>query len=92
MSGIAHRRAAQIGPMASGPATVTGVVREIATPVSGRLVVLVEQSSMRARRVTITGAGGVYSIEKLPAGRQWLVLAVDPAGAYNAVVADRVQT
>lgn len=75
-----------------GPSAISGVARELTTPVSGRTVFLVRQEDMRVCRRTLSGAGGVYSFPNIATATEWLVLAIDPNAAYNAVVADRVQT
>lgn len=74
-----------------GPATISGVVRELTTPVS-RPVYLLEQESFRILRATRSASNGTYSFQNMEADKQYIVMSLDPAGAYNAVVADRVTT
>lgn len=75
-----------------GTSAISGVVRELTTPVSGRTVYLIRQHDMQVRRRTVSGAGGAYGFANVAAGTEWMVLAIDPNAAYNAVVADRVTT
>ncbi|MBY0464411.1 MAG: hypothetical protein K2W33_05665 [Burkholderiales bacterium] len=91
MAVIAVRREAFIDVETGGAATISGVVKVLTTAVS-RPVYLMENDTFRVRRVTQSAADGTYSFTKLATGMSWLVLAVDTDGAYNAVVADRVQT
>jgi len=77
---------------AGGTATISGIVRELTTPVVGRTVFLIRQEDMRVCRRTTSGEAGAYSFPGVKADTEWMVLAVDPNAAYNAVVADRVQT
>ena len=88
----AYRRFAWADTTTGGPATISGVVRELTTPVGSRPVYLLVQESLVVRRATRSASNGTYSFAGLSTGIQWLVLAVDPNGAYNAVVADRVTT
>lgn len=93
---VVHRRGSALTMWADvvsgGPATIQGVVRIVTTPTGGCSVVLLEQSTLRLRRRTISAANGAYAFPNVAAGRQWVVLAFDPMGAYNVVGADRVQT
>lgn len=91
MATVSYRRMAVRDVRSGGPATISGVVRELTAPVS-RPVYLFEQDGLRLRRVTRSGSNGVYSFPNVAAGRQFIVVSLDPAGAYNAVVADRVAT
>lgn len=75
----------------SGAAVISGVVREIATPVA-RPVYLFEQEGLRCVRETRSASNGTYSFPNMAEGAQYLVMSIDPNGAYNAVVADRVTT
>jgi hypothetical protein len=77
--------------MDTGNATISGVVRELTTPVV-RPVYLLDQDSFRVLRETHSGSNGAYSFPNMEGGRQFVVMSVDPNGAYNAVIADRVQT
>jgi hypothetical protein len=88
----AVRRIARIDIESGGTATISGVVKELTTPVSGRTVFLVRQEDMRVCRRTVSGAAGAYSFPSIATATEWLVLAIDPNAAYNAVVADRVLT
>lgn len=92
MSDVAYRRQIQSDFTTAGPASICGVVKELTTPVSGRHVFLLRQGDLQVRRHVVSGVGGAYIFPKLAAGVEWLVIALDPNGAYNAVVADRVQT
>lgn len=92
MSNNAYRRYVQADILTAGTATISGVVRELTTPVAGREVFLLRQADMMVRRRTLSGAGGAYSFASIASDTEWLVLAVDPNAAYNAVVADRVAT
>lgn len=92
MANKAYRRRAQIDSESGGTATISGIVRELTNPVVGRTVLLLRQEDTRVCRRTFSGAGGAYSFANITAGTEWLVVAIDPNAAYNAVVADRVQT
>lgn len=92
MSSIAYRRYIQADILTAGPATISGVVRELTTPVAGREVFLLRQADLAVRRKAVSGVGGAYSFPNIAAGTEWLVIAIDPHAAYNAVVADRVST
>lgn len=74
-----------------GPATISGVVHELTTPVS-RPVYLLEQEGFHVIRETRSATDGTYSFPNMEADKQYLVLAVDPNGAYNATIKDRVLT
>lgn len=91
MSHIASRRT-HIVRGRSGTATISGTIKELTTPVGGREVLLLEREGMFVWRSTRSASNGTYSFQKIATGVEWLVLAFDPNGAYNAVVADRVQT
>lgn len=92
MSNVAYRRYATRDIKSGGGAQISGVVRELTTPVAGRDVALLDGESLELRRTTRSGSNGAYSFPNVAEGRSWVVLAFDPNGAYNAVVADRVQT
>lgn len=92
MSAVAYRRRAFLDVETGGPATISGTVRILTAP-AGRPVYLLEQDTLRLRRTTGSNpTTGAYSFQGVAEGREWLVLAIDTAGAYNAVVADRVAT
>lgn len=74
-----------------GVTTISGVVRELTTPVS-RQVVLLEQNSLRPLRETRSASNGTYSFPNMEENQEYLVMAFDHNGAYNAVIADRVAT
>jgi len=88
----AYRRRCVIDVDTGGPATISGVVRVLTAAAPGKPVYLLRQDDMRVRRETRSGADGVYSFQNIAATAQWLVVSIDPDGAYNAVVADRVVT
>lgn len=92
MSATLHRRIAWRDIESFGAATISGTVKELTTPVANRQVLLLEQDGLRCRRETRSAADGSYSFANVREGTEWVVLAFDPNGAYNAVVADRVQT
>lgn len=92
MSNAAYRRFVPSDFITAGPATISGVVKELTVPVAGREVFLLRQGDFALRRRTVSGVGGAYSFTKIAADTEWVVLAIDPNGAYNAVVADRVAT
>lgn len=92
MSNIAYRRHTASDFLTAGPAAISGIVRELTTPVAGREVFLLRQADLAVRRRSVSGVGGAYSFPNIAAGTEWLVLAIDPNAAYNAVVADRVAT
>ena len=75
-----------------GTATISGVVRELTTPVVGRTVFLIRSSDMRVCRRTASGMDGAYSFADVATGTEWTVLATDPNAAYSAVAADRITT
>lgn len=91
MASLALRTLARAFVMDTGNATISGVVRELTTPVV-RPVYLLDQDSLRVLRETRSGSNGAYSFPNMEEGRQFVVMSVDPNGAYNAVIADRVQT
>jgi hypothetical protein len=74
-----------------GPAAISGVVREQTTPVS-RPVYLIEPGSLRVISETRSASDGTYSFPNILAGAEWMVMSLDPNGAYNAEIADRIQT
>ena len=76
----------------SGTAVITGVVRELTQPVAKKQIFLIHPETMDAVRETRSASNGTYSFANIATGVAWIVLGLDPAGAYNAVVADRVQT
>ena len=92
MTNAVHRRPAFYDALNGGPATITGVVKVIATPAAGVPVVLMRQQGLQVARAVCSGADGSYTFAHVRAGTQWLVLATDPSATHNAVVADRVQT
>jgi len=73
----------------NGPHSISGQVRAVGTAYPGK-VVLIEQQSLRVVRVQRTAPDHTYSFERLAAG-DWIVMAIDEAAQYNAVVADRVR-
>ncbi len=79
-------------PVHCGQSVISGVVRELTIPVRGRQVLLLERETMRVIRETRSGSNGAYSFQSLSVGLDCVLLSFDPNGAYNAVVADRVQT
>lgn len=87
-----RRGLSPIDAVSGGTATISGVVRELTNPVAGRPVFLIRQEDMRVCRRTVSGAGGAYSFASVATDTEWMVLAIDPNAAYNAVVADRVTT
>lgn len=91
MASFALRRYHRAFTTFIGPATISGVVRELTTPVA-RPVYLLEQEGLKVLRETRSASNGSYSFPGMAEGMQYLVMSIDPAGAYNAVVADRVQT
>jgi hypothetical protein len=91
MASFALRRYHRVFTTFTGSTTISGVVRKLTTPVSVP-VYLLEQDGLKPIRETRSGSNGAYSFPNMQADTQYLVLSVDPAGAYNAVVADRVQT
>ena len=92
MSNVAvGRRIASRRVLDFGPATISGVVRELTVPVS-RPVYLLDQAGFRCVQETRSASNGTYSFQNVPEGQQYIVMSIDPNGAYNAVVADRVQT
>lgn len=92
MTHALYRRFAQADFITGGPASIGGVVRVLTAPAAGREVFLLRQGDFAVRRRTVSGVGGVYGFPRVSKNVQWLVLAIDPTGAYNAVVADRVTT
>lgn len=74
-----------------GNTTISGVVRELTVPVS-RPVYLLEQDGLKVIRETRSAANGTYSFPNMAENAQYIVMSIDPNGAYNAVLADRVQT
>lgn len=91
MASAAYRRYHRAFVANTGPSTISGVVRELTTPVV-RPVYLLEQDGFRVIRETRSASNGTYSFPNMQADAQYIVMSVDPNGAYNAVVADRVQT
>lgn len=92
MSAVAYRRRAFLDVETGGLATISGTVRILTAP-AGRPVYLLEQDTLRLRRVTASHpTTGAYAFANVAESREWLVLAIDTAGAYNATVADRVAT
>lgn len=91
MASFALRRLHRCHLAHIGPTTISGVVRELTTPVA-RPVYLLEQEGFHVIRETRSASNGTYSFPFMEADKQYLVMAVDPNGAYNAVVADRVTT
>lgn len=73
----------------SGLYSITGTVKEL-TVLAEKPVFLLEEKSFFVVAAT-RSVGGSYTFEKLKAGN-WLVLAIDDAAQYNAVVVDRVVT
>lgn len=76
----------------SGPATISGVTKALTVPVSGRPVYLFQQDGLRLVRATYSASDGSFSFPKVATDTTWLLLSIDPTGAYNAVIADRVTT
>lgn len=91
MAIIAVRREAFIDAETGGSAVISGVIR-ILTSTASRPVYLLENDTLRVRRVTQSAPNGAYSFVNIAAGMLWLVMTLDTDGAYNAVAADRVQT
>lgn len=91
MSVIAVRREAFVDIETGGPITLIGVIKILTNPVS-RPVYLLENDTLRVRRVTQSAANGAYAFTGIAAGMSWMVLSVDTDGAYNVVGADRVAT
>ena len=91
MATVAYRRLAVLDVASGGPATISGTVKVLTTPVA-RPVYLFLQEGLVLRRVTMSSVGGAFSFPNVAAGREWLALSIDTEGAYNAVTADRVPT
>ena len=72
----------------SGPCSITAPITGLPEGTLAR-VVLLHAASEQVARVVTTGGPAVF--EKL-AAEEWIVLARDTSGAFNAVVADRVVT
>lgn len=77
-------------PAIDGAATISGTVKVVST-LSSRPVVLLT-NDLRPVAQTRSAANGVYSFPNVAAGRKWVVIGIDDQGAYNATIADRVQT
>lgn len=90
MASYALRRYATAHLLFTGPATISGVVRVLTVPLARCPVFLLEQDGFRPIRETRSASDGTYSFPFMEADKQYIVVAVDPTGAYNAVVADRV--
>lgn len=91
MAITASRRVGYLDVITGGPATISGTVR-ILTVTASRPVYLLVQEGLSVRRATQSAANGAYSFTGLAEGTEWMVLTIDPNGAYNAVVADRIMT
>lgn len=92
MASTSMRRFGSIDHRVYGPATISGQVKVLTTPVS-RVVMLLEQEDLRIAKTTRSSAvDGSFSFPNVLENRQWLLLSIDSGEAYNAVVADRVQT
>lgn len=91
MASIAFRRQHRGFVRNIGNTEIAGVIRKLTTPVSVP-VFLLEQEGFRVIREALSGSNGAYSFPFMEDGKQYIVMAIDPAGAYNAVLADRVQT
>lgn len=92
MASYALRRYAVAHARFVGGVTISGIVKVLTVPLAKCPVYLLEQDGFYPIRQTISGASGAYSFPNMEADKQYIVLALDPSGAYNAVVADRVQT
>lgn len=75
----------------AGSTTISGIVKELTVPVI-RPVYLLRQESLKVIRETRSGSDGTYSFPNMLENAQYIVMSIDTSGAYNAVVADRVQT
>lgn len=92
MSTVAYRKYSNRDIKSGGGAQISGVVRQLTTPVGDKDVALLDGESLELRRTTRSASNGTYSFPLVAEGRAWVVVAFDPSGAYNAVIADRVQT
>jgi hypothetical protein len=73
----------------SGENSITVPVKVLTTPAE-KPVYLLEDGSLKVVRAS-RSVGGTVTFEKVKAGK-WLVMGVDDAVQYNAVVVDRVVT
>lgn len=83
--------ASHFRPSYAGAATISGTVKVLTVPAS-RPVILLARDNLLAVAEVRSALDGGYSFTGLAKGREWIVVAFDDAGAYNATIADRVQT
>lgn len=92
MASYALRRYATAQLLNIGTATISGTVRVLTAPLAKCPVYLLEQDGFHPIRETVSDAAGAYSFPRMETDKQYIVMAIDHTGAYNAVLADRVQT
>lgn len=91
MARIALRRIARLDVLTGGLQTISGPLKVLTAPAS-RPVYLFDQETLALRRATRSAVDGSYAFTNLAAGRDWMVVAIDDTGLYNATIADRVRT
>lgn len=90
MASYAIRRLHYVQQYRIGAATISGVVRKLTVPLANCPVYLLDQDGFLPIRKTISASDGAYSFTNMEQGTEYIVVAIDPGGAYNAVLADRV--
>ena len=92
MASVVFRRYFRTYVQDVGATTIGGTVKVLTTPLPRCPVYLLEQDGLRPIRETVSDGAGAYSFPNMEPDRPYIVMAIDPTGAYNAVLADRVQT
>ena len=77
-------------PSAYGTATISGTTKVLTALLPNCPVYLLEQHGLRLVRKTVSDGTGAFSFRNVLAGKQYIVMAIDPAGVYNVVAADRI--
>lgn len=68
----------------------SGTTKVLTTLLPNRPVYLLEQHGLRLVRKTVSDGTGAFSFQNVLAGKQCIVMAIDPAEVYNVVATDRI--
>ena len=91
MANAIYRRYNTLDVKTGGTAALTGTI-QVNSVNAERNVLLIEQESMKVRRMTRSNSLGQYTFARLKAGIVWLILCIDEQGLYNAGVKSHEST
>lgn len=75
----------------AGSTTITNTVK-INNVLVSIPVYLMDMETLKVLRKTISNSNGVFTFDKVPLNRNWIVFALDPNNAYNMACASHITT